>query len=64
MNARRSGSSYPRGMAVLVAGAFFMEILDATIIGPAIPSIARSFRVEPVDVSIAISAYLGSLPPG
>jgi EmrB/QacA subfamily drug resistance transporter len=58
MNARRSGSSFPRGMALLVAGAFFMEILDATIIGPAIPSIARSFRVEPVDVSIAISAYL------
>jgi EmrB/QacA subfamily drug resistance transporter len=58
MNARRSGSSYPRGMAVLVAGAFFMEILDATIIGPAIPSIAESFRVDPVDVNVAISAYL------
>jgi EmrB/QacA subfamily drug resistance transporter len=45
-------------MALLVAGAFFMEILDATIIGPAIPSIARSFRVDPVDVNVAISAYL------
>jgi EmrB/QacA subfamily drug resistance transporter len=45
-------------MALLVAGAFFMEILDATIIGPAIPSIAESFRVDPVDVNVAISAYL------
>jgi EmrB/QacA subfamily drug resistance transporter len=45
-------------MALLVAGAFFMEILDATIITPAIPLIARSFDVEPVDVNVAISAYL------
>jgi EmrB/QacA subfamily drug resistance transporter len=45
-------------MALLVAGAFFMEMLDATIIGPAIPRIAESFRVDPVDVNVAISAYL------
>ncbi len=52
------GSSFPRGMALLVAGAFFMEILDATIITPAIPLIADSFGVDAVDVSVAISAYL------
>lgn len=51
-------SSFPRGMALLVAGAFFMEILDATIIAPAIPLIADSLGVEPVDVNVAISAYL------
>ncbi|WP_043824241.1 MFS transporter [Rhodococcus opacus] len=45
-------------MAMLVAGALFMEILDATIIAPAVPLIAESFRVDPVDVNIAISAYL------
>jgi MFS family permease len=45
-------------MALLVAGAFFMEMLDATIIGPAIPRIAESFRVDPVDVNVAISGYL------
>jgi len=50
--------SFPRGMALLVAGAFFMEILDATIISPAIPRIADSFGVDPVDVNVAISAYL------
>jgi EmrB/QacA subfamily drug resistance transporter len=53
-----SGSSFPRGMALLVAGAFFMEILDATIIAPAIPLIAESFGVKAVDVNVAISAYL------
>jgi EmrB/QacA subfamily drug resistance transporter len=38
-----------------------MEILDATIITPAIPLIATSFRVDPVDVNVAISAYLVTL---
>ena len=50
--------SIPRGVALLVAGALFMEILDATIITPAIPLIASSLGVDAVDVSIAISAYL------
>lgn len=45
-------------MALLVAGALFMEILDATIIAPAIPAIAKDFAVEAVDVNVAISAYL------
>lgn len=45
-------------MALLVAGALFMEILDATIITPAIPLIASSFGVDAVDVNVAISAYL------
>ena len=45
-------------MALLVAGAFFMEILDATIITPAIPVIADSFGVEAIDINVAISAYL------
>ena len=50
--------SVPRGVALLVAGALFMEILDATIITPAIPLIASSLGVQAVDVNIAISAYL------
>ncbi len=45
-------------MALLVAGAMFMEILDATIITPAIPLIADSLGVGAVDVNVAISAYL------
>jgi MFS family permease len=45
-------------MALLVAGAIFIEILDATIIAPAVPRIADSFGVAAVDVNVAISAYL------
>lgn len=53
-----ASAEFPRAMALLVAGAFFMEILDATIITPAIPLIAGSFGIDPVGVSVAISAYL------
>ncbi len=53
-----AGATFPRGVALLVAGAFFMEILDATIITPAIPRIAESFGVAALDVNVAISAYL------
>jgi hypothetical protein len=34
------GTGLPRGLALLVAGAFFMEILDGTVIAPAAPLIA------------------------
>jgi EmrB/QacA subfamily drug resistance transporter len=49
---------FPRGMALLVAGALFMEILDATIVAPAIPRIAESLGVNAVNINVAISAYL------
>jgi EmrB/QacA subfamily drug resistance transporter len=45
-------------MALLVAGALFMEILDATIVAPAIPRIAESLGVNAVNINVAISAYL------
>ena len=48
----------PRGLALLVAGAFFMEILDATVIAPAAPLIAVDLGIRAVDVNIAISGYL------
>ncbi|MDX1875522.1 MFS transporter [Mycolicibacterium sp. 120266] len=49
---------FPRKVALLVAGAFFMEILDASILTPAIPAIAGQFGVDAVDVNVAITAYL------
>ena len=51
-----------RLIAFLVAAAFFMENLDATVITTAVPAMAQSFGVLPVNLSIGISAYL--LPPG
>ncbi|MFF7645091.1 hypothetical protein [Streptomyces canus] len=39
------GSEAGRGLALLVAGAFFMENLDGTIISTAAPDMATSFGV-------------------
>jgi MFS family permease len=47
--------------ALLVAGAFFMEFLDGTVIATALPDMARSFDVQAVDLNIGISAYLITL---
>lgn len=44
--------------ALLVAGAFFMEFLDGTVIATALPDMARDFGVTAVELNIGISAYL------
>src|SRR3954470_11021099 len=50
-----------RWLALLVAGAFFMEILDATVIAPAAPHIAEDLRVSAVSINVAITAYVLTL---
>ena len=45
-------------IALLVAGALFMEQLDGTVIATALPQMAQSFGVAPVDLNIGMSAYL------
>jgi len=44
-----------------VAGAYFMEILDATVIAPAAPHIAADLGVPAVGVNVAITAYVLTL---
>lgn len=60
-----SPSSAPKrgisGMALLVAGAFFMEFLDGTVIATALPEMAKTFGVDAVDLNIGMSAYLLTL---
>ena len=48
-------------IALLVAGAFFMENLDGTVIATALPQMAESFGARPVDLNIGMSAYLLTL---
>ncbi|HMA72100.1 MAG TPA: MFS transporter [Xanthobacteraceae bacterium] len=45
-------------IALLVAGALFMEQLDGTVIATALPQMALSFKVAAVDLNIGMSAYL------
>jgi EmrB/QacA subfamily drug resistance transporter len=48
-------------LTLLVAGAFFMENLDGTVITTAVPDIARSFGVAALELNVAVSAYLLAL---
>jgi MFS family permease len=43
---------------MIVAMAFFMEQLDSTIITTAVPDIAHSLAVTPVQMSLAVAAYV------
>lgn len=45
-------------VALLVAGAFFMENLDATVIATALPQMGKSFHVSPVDLNMGMTAYM------
>jgi EmrB/QacA subfamily drug resistance transporter len=54
-------SSRSAPVALLVAGAFFMENLDGTIVVTAVPQMATAFRVHPIDLNIGVSAYLLTL---
>jgi EmrB/QacA subfamily drug resistance transporter len=48
-------------LTALVAGAFFMELLDGTVIATALPQMARSFHVIAVQMNIGITVYLLTL---
>ncbi|MFI5411822.1 MFS transporter [Kaistia sp. UC242_56] len=48
-------------IALLVAGAFFMENLDGTVIATSLPQMAHSFGVAPVDLNIGMSVYMLTL---
>ena len=50
--------AHPRTLPLLVAGAFFMEFLNGTVIATALPAMARDFGMRPVDLSVGVSAYL------
>ena len=50
-----------RRILLIVAGAFFMENLDSTILATALPAVAVSLRANPLHLSLALTAYLLSL---
>jgi EmrB/QacA subfamily drug resistance transporter len=45
----------------LVAIAFFLEALDATILNTAVPAIAAAMRVAPLDMKAVLSSYMLSV---
>lgn len=62
---RESGPPpFDRRVAALAAIAFFMEILDGTIIQTATPSIAHGFGTTPQNVTVAITGYFAAVAVG
>src|SRR5271154_1529767 len=59
--AASGSSSRSAQIALLVAGAFFMENLDGTVVVTAMPQMATAFGVHPIDLNIGVSAYLLTL---
>jgi EmrB/QacA subfamily drug resistance transporter len=57
-------SELNRPLALLVAGTFFMENLDGTIIATAAPTMAADLGVGAVDINVAITAYLVTIAVG
>jgi EmrB/QacA subfamily drug resistance transporter len=51
----------PLIVPVTIAGAFFMDGLDSSIISTSLPQMADSFAVSPPQMSAAITSYLVSL---
>jgi EmrB/QacA subfamily drug resistance transporter len=49
-----------RLIAGIVAGAFFMQLLDSAIINTSLPQMAATFGVTPLGVSVGITIYLMS----
>eukprot|EP01035_Chromulina_nebulosa_P065603 gene65603-89750_t len=45
-------------VALMFAGALFMQMLDSTIIVTAIPAMAQSFDVTPLSMGVGITTYL------
>jgi MFS-type transporter involved in bile tolerance (Atg22 family) len=57
-------SELNRPLALLVAGTFFMENLDGTIIATAAPAMAADLGVGAVDINVAITTYLVTIAVG
>lgn len=50
-----------RLVALVVAIAFFMQLLDSTIVVTSLPQMAQSFGIQPVAMSIGLTVYLLSM---
>src|SRR5579863_3697720 len=46
---------------IIIALGIFMEAIDATVINTAIPAMAASLNVNPIDLKLALITYLLSL---
>ena len=60
-NPQAEGGKRYRLTALIVASAMFMEGVDGTVLSTAIPAMSRDLGADPVQMNIALTAYLLSL---
>ncbi len=53
-----SPARYSPAIALTMAAIGFMQILDSAIINTSLPTMARAFGVAPIDLSLAVTAYV------
>jgi len=58
---RPKGRGYSLAIPLIVAGAFFMQNIDSSLIATALPSMAESLHEDTLRLNLAITAYLLSL---
>lgn len=58
---QKTGELVSRIVPLVIAGAFFMDGLDSSILSTSLPQMAVSFHVSPQQMSAAITSYLISL---
>src|ERR1700689_5307726 len=56
-----SAESKPKIIAMIVGSAIIMQQIDSTVVTTALPQMAISLHVDPVRLSLAVTAYLLSL---
>jgi EmrB/QacA subfamily drug resistance transporter len=56
-----SSTPHFRTTALIVASALFMEQLDGTVLATALPTMAQTFHISPLHMSVALTSYLLSL---
>ena len=52
---RQTGSRF---LPLAMATALFMDLLDTSALGSALPTLAREFHTEPLHLKLALTAYL------
>jgi EmrB/QacA subfamily drug resistance transporter len=62
--ATTQAANHATRIAWVVAGAFFMETLDSTIIVTVLPAIAASYGVSALDASLGVTVYLVAMAMG
>jgi EmrB/QacA subfamily drug resistance transporter len=57
----QAGAGSYRLVALIIASAFFMEFVDATVLATALPTMARDFGMRAPEMSLALTSYLLAL---